>query len=328
MDSNAQPTIGFSSNEDRCNMGHRAPTNKTSKTQPIKVFSNHKASRDLVVVIKTKSDSLPLMEPLRDWALSRLPWNHPSLFSHFHSLNYNEYGHDSLIREYQYKIVCGATWTDTVWIAIHLEAKKWQQEQKLLATEQDTGLITDTPMVALPTDTVARSLSVHECDKPWLMRMLRTKWNIPSDAMDTVVCFLEREFVRENVLSVGVSAVNPRQMTELWRQLILPQESDSFHDSFTHARLGYNKAPMMVLRDCPEYHAEYTEGSCDNCAFSYDWRDELACDPNFAKTEEEAIQLTGDGEGGLKGFHWETRTEGSRGFQGLEWDVYNARMLA
>ena len=78
---------------------------------------------------------------------------------------------------------------------------------------------------------------------------------------------------------------------------------------------GLIKAPMMLLAPCPA-------GSCDSCAFCYDWRDEFACEPDLSKIEQTAFKVAT--EEGPIGFHWVTANETSHRFQGMEWDVHNA----
>lgn len=279
----------------------------------VRVSSNGKASRDLLVTIKTRSDPQPQAEALCRWVLTRLPWNHLALYHHI------SYGGCELIREYQYRVVWNVrvvrcfnsdpgapSHCYSVWIAIHLEGEHaWE-------VNEDTGLIQDPKSEsALSADLVAERLSICDYEKPWFARMLRTKWDLSGDVMGLIIHFLEEKLVTENVLSIGVSAVDPRRMTGLWREMTQPPK----HSPFMCTWPGLIKAPMMLLAPCPD-------GSCDSCAFCYDWRDEFACEPDLSKIEQTAFKVAT--EEGPIGFHWVTANETSHRFQGMEWDVHNA----
>ena len=134
----------------------------------------------------------------------------------------------------------------------------------------EDGLIDGTSLasVPLPADTVAKSLSIQECDMPCLTRILCTRWDMPNDAMDLVVYFLEPHFVRKSVLSIGVNAVTPSYMAKLWHEMLMPGScTHGIQNSFIHPSLGYSRAPMMALRDCL-VHAQQDTTSCDDSFFS------------------------------------------------------------
>ena len=137
--------------------------------------------------------------------LRRLPSHHPAIYG------YMSYGGLDLAREYHYRVVSGA-WSiksntgrgdnaiegrkGAIWVAVHLESRS------SCSASREDGLIDGTSLasVPLPAGTVAKSLSIQECDMPWLTRILCTRWDMPNDAMDLVVYCLEPHIVRGSVL--------------------------------------------------------------------------------------------------------------------------------
>ena len=141
------------------------------RATPLKVHNNREQSRDLVVVVNTDADPNQLLGLVTNWVLRRLPRHHPAVYG------YMSYGGYDLVREYHYRVVSGA-WSITsntgrgdnaiegrkgaVWVAVHLKSRS------SCSARHEDGLIDGTSLasVPLPADTVAKSLSIHECDRP------------------------------------------------------------------------------------------------------------------------------------------------------------------
>ena len=296
----------------------------------LKAHSNNKASRDIVVVVQTWGDPKPLMEPIRDWVLSRLPKHHPAVYSYLSNAGECVLGVGNLAREYHYRCVSGTRsvpsgeWHsgdshNAVWVAVHLDEggvgspMHMDFNTGLVGVDDTRAVVVANNELPLPANVVMKCLSIQKCGKPWLNRMLGTKWSLPNDAMELVAHFLEPKIIRENVSLIAVSAVTPLFMSKLWREILLPNK---YQNCFTHASLGYARAPMVEL-------VATCSTACADCALCIDWRDELISGGHPAKTKEEAIDSTGEEP---VGFHWQTKVERSRDFQGTEWDVYNLSM--
>jgi hypothetical protein len=225
-----------------------------------KVSSNGKSSLDLVVVVRTKSDPRALMHELAAFVLSRLPRDHPGVY------RYSGEGW----RDYHYHVVCGTSSiksfasvydtqeiavTHKVYVAIHLDTS---HTPPAICSFSDEGVVVDGTydvndgIVPLSADTVAKCLSIHQCGKPWLTRILRKRWSVSNDVMDQIVHYLESDLVRMNVLDVGVSAVDSQYMAKLWREITQPgfavgSTYMTSNITFNHRGLGPGRHPMMIL---------------------------------------------------------------------------------
>jgi hypothetical protein len=213
----------------------------------LKITSNGKQSRDLLIVINTKSLQC---DDIVDWVLSRLPRHHPSVYNYASRKGF--YPHCK--RMYNYNVVCGTssikqddTVEHNVYIAIHLERYDNYEGSTLECLARSSGgiLVDDSSFESnirppLPANVVMRCLSINCCGKPWLARMLQSRWPLADETISLIVYYIEPELVRDKVLSIGVSAVTSSYMAHTWRDI-------------THSRGGrlgvYSDEPDMDYED-------------------------------------------------------------------------------
>jgi hypothetical protein len=308
----------------------------------LKVTSNGKSTLDLVVVVRTKSDPRPLMDELAAFVLSRLPRDHPGVYHHDSGGGW---------RDYHYNVVCGtSSMYDTkeiavahkVYVAIHLDMCALHTPPALCSFSHE-GVVVDGTydvtdgIVALPADTVARCLSIHQCGKPWLTRILRKRWSVSNDVMDQIVHYLEPELVRTNVLNIGVSAVGSQNMADLWHWITQPDSASlsphlTSNVTFNHRGLGPGRHPMMILdslttsKEAIEHplFCVNTEGECvDGPRTVTTTKDHESEDIGSTSEEEESEDDEFDADV-LCGFGWITTADDSDSFHGKAWHTRSA----
>jgi hypothetical protein len=306
----------------------------------LKVSSNGKSTLDLVVVVRTKSDPRALMHELAAFVLSRLPRDHPGVY------RYSGEGW----RDYHYHVVCGTSSiksfasvydtqeiavTHKVYVAIHLDTS---HTPPAICSFSDEGVVVDGTydvsdgIVPLSADTVAKCLSIHQCGKPWLTRILRKRWSVSNDVMDQIVHYLESDLVRMNVLDVGVSAVDSQYMAKLWREITQPgfavgSTYMTSNITFNHRGLGPGRHPMMILDSFTT-----SNEAIENPLFFVNLEGECVDGPRTVTTtkdhESEDIGSTSEEEESeddefnaneLYGFGWITTADDSDSFHGMAW---------
>jgi hypothetical protein len=307
----------------------------------LKITSNGKQSRDLLIVINTKS--LQCEDDILHWVLSRLPRHHPSVYN---------YASRSLApycgRKYNYNVVCGTssikqddTVEHNVYIAIHLERYGNYEGSTLECLARSSGgiLVDDSSFESnirppLPANVVMRCLSINCCGKPWLARMLQSRWPLADETISLIVYYIEPELVRDKVLSIGVSAVTSSYMAHTWRDI-------------THSRGGRLPA-TNIMHNNDNDGAEY-EDSCmfslgvyrdepdmdyEDPLFKLDWRDDVACHMHPATSKEESIRMFPVELESCRMYQWHPKSARTRHefdwspvcFTGEAWDEFNFRM--